>query len=93
MCILLTRLLNILQFNGYKIETFLAQICGISSPFGLKHRLGYLLNTVLRRFCRVFNIYVCQCKDKKIIVHLCKPQFYYIKFGFKVIESYMGVLV
>ena len=53
------------------------------SYFCSKHRLWVLIRTASpRRFKRVPTIYVLS-RNKKNNVYPCKPQFYYIKVGFK----------
>ena len=55
----------------------------IFSYFCSKHRLWVLVRTAsARRFYRVPTIYVFD-RNKKNNVYPCKPQFYYIKVGFK----------
>ena len=56
------------------------------SYFCSKHRLWVLVRTAsMRQFQRVPTIYVLS-RNKKNIVNPCKPHFYHIKVGFKVVK-------
>ena len=63
------------------------------SYFCSKHRLWVLVRTAsLRRFSRVPTIFVLS-RNKKNKVYPCKPQFYYIKVGFKGSKLYRHVFM
>ena len=63
------------------------------SWFCSKHRLWVLVRTAsMRRFYRAPTIYVLS-RNKKNNEYPCKPQFYYIKLGFKGVKIYRHVFV
>ena len=71
------------KFHHQKLKIFQIKILIFFSYFCSKHRLWVLVRTASpRRFYRVPTIYVLS-RNKKNNVYPCKPQFYYIKVGFK----------
>ena len=74
---------NTLKCYHQKNENFQIFFFLSFSYFCSKHRLWVLVRTAsARRFKRVPTIYVFS-RNKKNNVYPCKPQFYYIKVGFK----------
>ena len=87
MCITKTRLYKYIENFTFKNWKFSDQNLCYISYFCSKHRLWVLVRTAsLRRFLRVPTIYVL-CRNKKNNVYPCKPQFYYIKVGFKGVKT------
>ena len=71
------------KFYHQKMKIFRKKIGFFFSYFCSKHRLWVLVRTAsARRFWRVPTFYVLS-RNKKNNVYPCKPQFYYIKVGFK----------
>ena len=74
---------NIQKISPPKTENFHIKKLRYFSYFCSKRRLWVLVRTASeRRFERVPTIYVLS-RNKKNNVYPCKPQFYYIKVGFK----------
>ena len=74
---------NILKILLSKNENFADNNSDNFSCFCSKHRLWVLVRIAsVSRFLQVLTIYVLS-RNKKNNVYPCKPQFYYIKVGFK----------
>ena len=81
-CITKTRLFKYIENSPLKTENFQMKNSDIFHISAKNHRLWLLVRTALaRRFYRVPTMFLST--NKKNNVYLCKPQFYYIKVGFK----------
>ena len=84
---------NIKKISPPKTEKNLIKNSDILSYFCSKHRLWVLVRTASSwRFLRIPTIYVL-IRNKKNNVYPCKPQFYYIKVGFKGSKMHRRVFV
>ena len=58
-----------------------------------KHRLGYSLEPPRRGGSNKYPQSMFLSRNKENNVYPCKPQFYYIKVGFKGGQDYIGILL
>ena len=76
-----TQLFNILKISPPQTENFQIKKSDIFHISAQNIECGYSLEAVLTR---THNL--CLSRNSKNNVYPCKPQFYYIKVGFKVVK-------
>ena len=74
------------NFNSKKTEKFQIKNSDIFSYFCSKHRLWYSLEPPRRGGSNEYPQSMFLSRNKKNNVYPCKPQFYYINVGFKVVK-------